>query len=370
MIIKNALVYTDDFQFASKDVCMEGEHFCQESHDAQVVDATGLYAIPGLVDIHLHGCVGHDFCDGTDEALDAMCAYEGKHGVTAINPASMTLSEETLSSIFENASHYTYKDGAMFVGINMEGPFFNPAKKGAQNGAFLHAPDVDMFHRLQEKAQGLIRIACIAPEVKGSMDFIREASKHTTVSIAHTAADYDTASEAFHNGADHVTHLYNAMPPLSHRAPGVIGAALDANADAEIICDGVHIHPSAIRAAFRMFGDEHLILISDSMMATGLDDGMYSLGGQPVKVCGNHATLEDGTLAGSVTNLFDCMKCAVSFGIPLESAVKMASWNPTRSIGLLEQMGSITPGKVANLILMDRELNIKAVYVKGRALTL
>lgn len=370
MIIQHALVYTDDFQFVPGDIYIEGEHFSQQSNDTQVVDAAGLYAIPGLIDVHLHGCVGYDFCDGTDEALDAMCAYEGKHGVTAINPASMTLAEDTLSAIFENAAKYTYRDGAMFVGINMEGPFFNPAKKGAQNGAFLHAPDINMFRRLQEKANGLIRIACIAPEVDGSMEFIREVSKNTTVSIAHTAADYDTACEAFRNGADHVTHLYNAMPPLSHRAPGVIGAALDANADAEIICDGVHIHPSAIRAAFRMFGDEHLMLISDSMMATGLDDGMYSLGGQPVKVCGNHATLEDGTLAGSVTNLFDCMKCAVSFGIPLESAVKMASWNPARSIGVLDQMGSITPGKLANLVLMDKDLNIKAVYVKGRALTL
>ena len=224
-----------------------------------------------------------------------------------------------------------------------------------------------MFRRLQKKAEGLIRFCDIAPETDGAMDFIRELKDEVRISLAHTTADYDTAREAFIHGARHVTHLFNAMPPFSHRAPGVIGAAAE-NPDviAELICDGIHIHPSAVRAAFRLFGDERICLISDSMMATGLSDGEYTLGGQAVTVRGNLATLADGTIAGSVTNLMDCLRTAVQkMGIPLEDAVRCASLNPAKAIGVDALYGSIEAGKKGDVVLLRKDLSLAGVIKDG-----
>ena len=180
MIIKNAQVYTEGFAFEKRDVAVEGELFA-ETAGGGTVDASGLLMLPGLIDIHSHGCSGYDFCDGTDEALDAITAYEGKNGVTAISPASMTLAEETLAAIYQNAARYSYRGGAMFLGVNMEGPFFNPAKKGAQNGAFLREPDIGMFRRLWEASGGRIKTACVAPELPGAMEFIDEAKRYLSL---------------------------------------------------------------------------------------------------------------------------------------------------------------------------------------------
>lgn len=203
------------------------------------------------------------------------------------------------------------------------------------------------------------------------MDFIEKKHGEVVLSLAHTAADYDTAILAFEKGASHVTHMYNAMNPFTHRAPGLVGAAADTKkVEVELICDGVHIHPAAVRATFNLFGDDRIILISDSMMATGLEDGDYSLGGQAVKVVGNLATLKDGTIAGSATNLMDCMRTAVlKMGIPMESAVKCAAVNPAKSVGIYDRCGSITPGKRANVVLLQKEdLSLRQVIVEGKPL--
>ncbi len=368
MIIKNASVFEENGTFVTKDIYIEGESFTDSSSDETVIDADGLYAIPGLTDVHFHGCVGYDFCDGTHEAIRAIAEYELKNGVTNICPATMTYDEDTLSKIGTAAATYDNASGAELVGINMEGPFIAPAKKGAQNGKYIHKPDIDMFRRLQEKAAGLYKLVDIAPEEEGSMDFIEALKDEVTISIAHTTADYEIANEAYKKGARHATHLYNAMPPFSHRAPGVIGAACDNDhVRVELICDGIHIHPSVVRTTFKMFGDDRVILISDSMMATGLTDGDYSLGGQAVKVVGQLATLADGTIAGSATNLMGCLRTAVQkMGIPLGSAVKAAAVNSAKAIGIYENYGSITPGKKANLVLLDKDLNIVKIIFKGQ----
>jgi N-acetylglucosamine-6-phosphate deacetylase len=200
------------------------------------------------------------------------------------------------------------------------------------------------------------------------MAFIDAVKDEVVLSLAHTMADYDTAREAFLRGASHVTHLYNAMPPLHHRNPGVIGAARDAeNCRVELICDGIHLHPSTVRATFAMFGADRIILISDSMRAAGLSDGQYTLGGQDVSVCGPRAVLADGTIAGSVTNLMACLRTAVrKMGIPLADAVTCATMNPAKEIGIYDFCGSITPGKVADLVLLDKDLNVQAVYLNGK----
>ena len=361
MIVKNALVFTESAYFRMGDIYMDGGLFTNGiSTDGLTLDADGLYAIPGLIDIHFHGCMGSDFCDGTSQALDTISAYELENGITGICPASMTLPEETLARVFSNARTYRASQGASLLGINMEGPFLSAAKKGAQNEAFLHLPDIEMFHRLQKEAGGLIRLAAIAPELEDASLFIRALKDEVILSLAHTNADYDTAASALSLGASHITHLYNAMAPFSHRAPGVPGAAFDKkDTYVELICDGIHVHPSAVRSAFSMYTDDRIVLISDSMMAAGMPDGIYSLGGQQVQVSGRRALLKDGTIAGSASNLMDCVRTAVhDMGISLESAVKCASANPARSIGVYDSCGSISAGKCADLVLLDKNLAI------------
>ena len=367
MIIKNGRVFTEEGAFVEKELYIDGDKI-SNTVIGEVIDATGLYVIPGLTDIHFHGCVGYDFCDGTPEALEKMADYELANGVTTICPASMTFSEEQLTNIFANAANYKSEKGATLVGINMEGPFISMEKKGAQNGEYIHRPDADMFDRLQTAANGLIKLCDIAPEVDGAMDCIEKISDKVTVSMAHTAADWDIATEAIKKGAKHVTHLYNAMPPYSHRAPGVIGAACDnEQVMVELICDGIHSHPSTVRTTFKMFGDDRIVLISDSMEACGLEDGQYSLGGQEVTVKGNLAILTElGNIAGSVTNLMNCMRKAVKeMGIPLESAVKCATMNPTKAIGIYDNYCSLTVGKQADIVLLDEDLEIRYIIKAG-----
>lgn len=375
MIIRGASVYTEDGSFVEKDIYVEGKRFVDSEGkvtDGQMVSAAGCYAIPGLTDIHFHGCMGYDFCDGNREAIDGMAAYELSVGVTNIVPATMTLSEEMLLTICQAAKAYAeegfHEKRARFQGINMEGPFLSMEKKGAQNAAYIHAPDAALFERLNQASGNRIRLLDVAPEIAGAMEMIEKCRGRVVVSLAHTCADYDTAMAAFDAGASHMTHLYNAMPPYSHRAPGPIGAAADREkVEVELITDGVHIHPASVRTTFKIFGDGRIILISDSMRATGLEDGEYTLGGQAVKVTGNRAALRDGTIAGSATNLLDCMRTAVlHMGIPLESAVKCAAVNPAKSVGLYDEYGSISPGKKADVVLLRKEdLTVKQVILEG-----
>lgn len=371
MLIKNAKVFNEASFFEDRDIFVEDgiiRESAGEDREEELVDAAGLYAIPGLTDIHFHGCMGYDFCDGNHEAISALADYEARNGVTTICPATMTLSPDEIYEICAAAGTYHSKKGAILCGINMEGPFISGEKKGAQNPEYIQSPNQELFMKAQEAAGGLIKLIAIAPEIPDAMEFIAMEKENAVLSIAHTTADYDTARKAMEKGARHVTHLYNAMPPLSHRAPGVIGAAFDCkDCEVEVICDGIHIHPSVIRATFQLFGDDRIILISDSMEATGLSDGEYSLGGQPVFVKGNLCTLKDGTIAGSGTNLMDCLRVAVkTVGIDLGTAVKCAAVNPAKSIGIYGQYGSLDSGKAANIVLLDEDLNIKAVYIKGR----
>ncbi len=367
MRLTGARVFDVQEGFVTRDVCTEGELLSETSVDGKTADLSGCYVIPGLTDLHFHGARGHDFSDGDAEGLQIMADYELSRGVTQICPAGMTLLEEQLIKVCRNAAQHrrTSRHGALLCGVNLEGPFLSYAKKGAQNGDWLHAPDVAMLRRLEEASEGLVKLVSIAPEEPGALEFIKEVADEVVVSIAHTTADYDTSSAALAAGARQVTHLFNAMPPFSHRAPGVVGAAFDSECKVELICDGVHIHPSVVRAVFQLFGARRVILISDTMRAAGMPDGDYTLGGQAVQVKGKYATLEDGTLAGSVTDLMSCMKTAVSFGIPLEDAVLAAAVNPAQAIGIYSRVGSIEPGKLANLAVLDEHLELKAVMCLG-----
>ena len=383
MIIDHVKVVTEDKKFTDGGIVIKNgtiEQVYTEGKRPQtedeVLDGKGMYAIAGLIDLHFHGCKGDDFCDGSRDAIARIAEYEASVGVTAIAPATMTLPVEELEQILRVAAEYKKgphsKKEADFVGINMEGPFISPAKKGAQDERNIIPCDVKVCERFLEVSEGLVKFMGIAPEKsENAVSFIEAVKDKVNVSLAHTNADYDTAMAAFNAGADHAVHLYNAMPAFTHRAPGVIGAVYDSkHVMAEIICDGVHIHPAAVRATFEMMGEDRMILISDSMRAAGMPDGSYTLGGLDVNVVGNRATLaSDGAIAGSVTNLMDCMKTAVkTMNIPLETAVACATINPAKSLGIDAEYGSIRAGKKAHIVLMDQELNVQQVIKDGELL--
>lgn len=374
MIIRNAKVFTGGCRFEERDLLIRDGRIvfgAVPMDGEEVLDARGSYALPGLVDIHFHGAVGHDFCDADEAGLQAIADFEASKGVLAICPATMTFSEEILNGIMDAAAAHKNERGADLVGINMEGPYISPRKVGAQNPKYVMGADAGMFRRLQARSGGLIKLVDVAPEEPGNLDFIRACRDEVRISIAHTCTDYETAKEAFAAGASHMTHLYNAMPGITHRAPGPIIAALEEGAEVELITDGVHIHPAMVRFTFRTFGDGHVILVADSMMACGLPDGQYSLGGQAVTVCGPRATLTEhpDTIAGSATCLYDCMRHAVlDMGVPLASAVRAASLNPARSIGIDADYGSLEPGRWGNVVLADGQLNIQKVIRRGKVL--
>lgn len=365
MIIKRGKVFQEDGNFLEQTLYVNDHRLVDKAeyqYDGEVIDAEGLLVLPGLVDIHSHGAAGEDFSDGNPEGIKKILQYEKRCGITSYCPTSMTFPKERLRQIFASIKGAQTEDGATVVGINMEGPFLDPAKKGAHVEKWIAAPDVAFVRELNQDADGLVRLVTLAPNMDGAEEFIKEMHEEVCISLGHTAADYDCASRAMKLGAHHVTHLYNAMQPFGHRAPGLIGAAMDdPECMVELICDGYHIHPSAIRAAFRMFGPERVILISDSMRATGMENGTYELGGQEVTVKDRKAVLKDGTLAGSATNLYGCMCKAVEFGIPLEQAIMAVTANPARSIGIFDQVGSIRIGKQADLLLVSENLELKRV---------
>lgn len=369
MLIKNANVFLNG-RFTRADVRFTGRIEEIGAHlSGEGLDAEGLYLLPGLVDIHTHGAMGADTCDAVENGLKDMARFYASRGVTSFCATSMTYDEETLTEAMRAAGGFAGGGSmAKCVGINMEGPFINPKKKGAQDAKNIFAPDYAMFERLNAAANGRIRLVDIAPETEGAMRFIQKASKFCTVSLAHTAADYDTAMEAFFSGARHVTHLFNAMEPFLHRSPGVVGAAFDAGAFVELICDGIHLHPAVIRASFALYGAERVCLVSDSMRSAGLPDGEYELGGQPVTVREGKATLHDGTIAGSSTNVLTALKNCVTFGIRKEDALLAATLTPARSIRLDHEIGSIEPGKLADLLLTDEAFDLKKVFIEGKEL--
>ena len=374
MLFKNAYIFTEEGVFTHGSFRVEDGKFTEiltTVPDEEGVDLEGQYVIPGLIDVHNHGNSGADFSDGDYEGLVNMARYLAKSGVTSFAPASMTLPYEVLEKAFATAVRITEEqpDGcARLMGIQMEGPFFSEKKKGAQNGAYLKDPDFQAFKKLYDGCNGLIRIADVAPELPGAVEFTREAAKLCTVSIAHTDASYEEADAVLSAGATHLTHLYNAMPPIHHRKPGVIGAGSEReNVIAELICDGEHVHPSSVRMAFKLFPGR-ICLVSDALRCCGMPNGEYELGGQQVFLEGNVAKLADGTIAGSVTNLYDCMRKAVEFGISREQAILSSTIIPARQLQREQEIGSIAPGKLADFVVCGENLEKKVVYLGGNAL--
>ena len=316
------------------------------------VDFGGAEVYPGLIDTHSHGCIGKDTMRGE---LQAMADYQLAHGTTTWYPTTMTMSEEDI--IGATDVDLPLKSGANIPGFHMEGPFINVKYKGAQNEAFIKAPTIELVRKCKN-----VKIVTIAPEIEGSLEFIRECD--AVVALGHTDCDYDTARAAFDAGARSLTHTFNVMPSIHHRAPGPIPAgADDGRVFAQLICDGKHVHPAVVRLLVKLYGTDRVVLISDSVEATGLSDGNYTLGGQDIVVKEGVARTLGGNLAGSTSTLFDCVKCAISFGIPKKDAVKMASETPALMMGL--NKGKIEVGYDADFIIVDSEFNLIRAIARG-----
>ncbi len=372
MILQKGLVYTPEFTFRQKNIRISqdiieavSEKPLEPDRGEEVMDLTGAYLIPGLTDIHFHGCMGYDTNDATDEALSAMAKYALREGIGAICPTTMTLPQSRIREICRAVSqHIPQGEEAELAGIHLEGPFIAGEKAGAQNPAFVQLPDTRFLEELLENSRGLLKWVTIAPEVEGAIDCIRNLHGKIGFSVGHTMASYEEAKVAFQAGATHLTHLFNAMPGIHHRSPGPIGAAVEqGNVMAEIICDGIHVHPAAVRLAFRLFGPENMLIVSDSIRACGMPDGAYELGEQMVMKERGAAWLNEYTLAGSTTNAYTGMVNTVRFGIPREEAVRAATYNPAREAGILHTHGTIEPGKKACLVVTNERLEKQGVIV-------
>lgn len=322
-------------------------------YDEDGTDLGGCCVYPGLVDIHSHGCIGYDTMDG--KYLTEMSRFLAENGTTSWLPTTMTMDIETIRNVTNIELPET--DGANVLGFHMEGPYISPKHKGAQNEEYVKSPDLEEFNSLKN-----IKIVTVAPEENGGIEFIKNCG--CIVSIGHTDADYDCAAEAIDSGASCLTHTFNAMPPLLHRNPGVIGAAIEKDIYAQVICDGIHIHKSVIKMLYKTFGADKMILISDSMRATGLSDGMYEFGGQEISVIDSVARTSDGAIAGSTSTLMQCVRKAIEFGIPEKDAFKMASETPAKLLGI--KKGRIEMGYDADFIAVDKDFNVRMCVIGGK----
>ena len=372
MLYKNAYIFTENgFVFGAFGV--ENGRFTDILPDYKGqadVDLEGMAVIPGLIDIHNHGNSGADFSDGDYDGLLKMGHFLAENGITSFAPASMTLPYDTLAAAFATGvrlREHRPDACSRIVGINMEGPFFSEKKKGAQNADYLKNPDFEAFKALYDGCGGLIRLVDLAPELPGAVAFTEKARELCTVSVAHTDASYEDAKAVFDAGATHITHLYNAMPGIHHRKPGVIGAGSEnSHVVAELICDGLHVHPSAIRMAFKLYPGR-ICLISDALRCTGMPDGQYPFGGQQLTLKNGEARMPDGALAGSTATLYQCMLNVIAYGIDREEAIRAATIIPAIEVGCEKDLGSVAPGKLADFVLCDKDtLARKAVYMEGQ----
>ena len=384
MIIKGN-IYGTDRQFHTgivitdndfiTDVSLNTQGFNLDISDSNHIDASDKYVIPGLIDIHLHGAVGYDIGDASFEAIEKVARFELSQGVTSFLGATMTMPVDNIIEVITTVRDYMAHNQKMnssqelstLIGLNVEGPFISPDKCGAQNKSHILPPDLELAKEFIKAGDGIVKILGLAPETCSDLSLIKTLSESVKVAITHSNSDYDTAIKAINMGASHVTHLFNGMTSFTHRSPGILGALVDTNdVTIELITDAVHVHPAAVNMAYKLFSDKSLIMISDSMRGCGLGDGIYTLGDLDIEVKNHRATLKGtNNPAGSVSSLYDNIKSAYNMGLPLESIIAMATINPARCTGVLDTIGTIEAGKKADILILDKDLNIDTIIKNG-----
>lgn len=371
MIFKNCTFYNELFEKEFGDIEVEdGIIKSIGIIEGDGTDMSDSILIPGFVDIHIHGCGGGDTSDADKASLAKMTKQLAKNGVTSFCPTAMTLPIDRLVSIAETIVDFSQEqtEGSKIIGINFEGPFIAQSKKGAQNGNFIKPASTEDFDKLYSAGRGLMKLITVAPEVNDTSEFIQYASKKCTVSIGHSSANADECKSAIDSGAKHITHLYNAMTPMTHREAGIVGTALDdERVMCELICDGGHICPAVLRNTFDILGENRAVVVSDSMRATGMGEGEFELGGQKTYVRNGieYAVLADGTIAASITNIHQEFKNLIAFGIDFKAALKSCTINPAKAIGKDKNIGSIQTGKCADFVFLNKNLDIERVYING-----
>ena len=332
-----------------------------------IIDAKGNLVAPGLVDIHIHGYLGEDASDGSADGLKVMAAGIARNGVTSWCPTTMTIAKDEIVKAFDTAREVKAEDGcygAKILGVNCEGPFINPSKKGAQPGEYILPPDGDF---ILEHAD-ILKLFTVAPEMEGATECIQKVYEDGRVlaSMGHTGATFEEANAGIQAGVRHATHLFNAMTALQHRNPGVVGAALsDERVSCELIADTFHVNPGLYRLVAKAKGDK-LCLITDCMRAGGMEDGDYTLGGQHVIKTGIQCLLEDGTIAGSVLKLNEAVKNLKDYtDLSLTEVFACASLNPAKAVGEADRIGSLEVGKCADIIICDDDIHVLTTIIEG-----
>jgi len=375
VLIKNGTLLNGEFRFMEADVLIEGETITEicKIGGAPDIDASGCYIIPGLIDTHIHGAMGKTYIDFDNDTSQMIAEFEAKHGTTSIVPALSAAPKEKLLKCIEYIKQCFSKDnenGAKMYGFHLEGPFFSPKYKGAHLPENIRNADPDELMEYIHASNGLLKIITLAPELPNGGETIKKAVENDVcVSIGHSDATYDRTCHAIALGARQGTHLFNAMRPMNHRDPGVVGGILFTDAKTELICDFFHVHKDVIKMVYDMKGSDRINMVTDAEVGTGLPDGVYEVNGRWLCVTGGKTYTEDGTIAGGTSCLIDGIRNLVSIGIPLEDACKMASKNPAETVGIYDKVGSLEKGKIADVVVLDkRELSVKHVIVRGKLL--
>lgn len=365
IIVENTLVTDRILLFEDKIIDIIPDSELHKYSVVHLYDAMGRYVSPGFIDIHSHGSMGHDSMDGDWKGIKAMGEGLASHGVTGFLATTMTMDRDSIEGALKSIEKVVaMTGGAKILGCHLEGPFISPQSAGAQNPGFIQKPDF----RLLENFKELIRVVTMAPELEGAEAFIKKcAGNDIVISIGHSRGTYEDAVRAIRNGARSITHTFNAMTALNHREPGIVGAAMDSDdVYCELIADNIHVHPAAQRILLKAKGIDRVILVTDSMRASGMGNGAYDLGGQTVIVEGDSARLENGTLAGSILTMDRALKnFKKNTGISVLEAVKTVTENPAKLLKMDDTIGSIGIGKYSDLVIFDDNFSISHTFVNG-----
>ncbi|QIB28220.1 N-acetylglucosamine-6-phosphate deacetylase [Caloranaerobacter azorensis] len=367
IIYKDSIIEDKVLIFNEKIIDIADLQNIDRYENINLIDVEGKFISPGFIDIHIHGAGGSDIMDGTMESITNISNTIAKTGVTGFLPTTMTMDKDTIYGALNVVRQAMYLDiqGAKVLGVHMEGPFINEKYKGAQNAKYILKPDFEFIKEYLD----IIKIITLAPEMDKEYRFLQKIKEYSdiTLSIGHSNANYDQAKKAIKNGIKHATHLFNAMTPMHHRAPGIVGAVLRSNITCELIADKIHVHPAIFQILIDVKGIENLVLITDSMRAGCMKDGIYELGGQKVIVKNGSARLEDNTLAGSILTLNRAVKNVLeNTSIKLYEVVKLVTQNPAKVIGIEKDKGSLDIGKDADITVFDEDLNIYFTVVEGK----